>query len=45
MGSFFRSEEMSLCQVFVQAETLYETVAKLGDLGIVQFKDVSLALI
>ena len=41
MGSFFRSEEMSFCQLFVQPESLYSTVAELGNVGIAQFKDVS----
>ncbi|KAK2164225.1 hypothetical protein LSH36_67g01003, partial [Paralvinella palmiformis] len=41
MGSLLRSEDMSLCQLFLQAETAYGCVSELGELGIVQFKDVS----
>lgn len=44
MGSMFRSEEMSLCQLFVQPEAIYSTVAELGEIGIAQFKDVSIFL-
>ena len=41
MGSFFRSEEMTLCQLFLQSETAYACVSELGELGLVQFRDVS----
>ena len=44
MGSLLRSEDMSLCQLFLQAETAYGCVSELGELGIVQFKDVSRCL-
>lgn len=37
----FRSEEMALCQMFVQPEAAYTTVSELGELGLVQFRDVS----
>lgn len=40
MGSLFRSEEMSLCQLFLQTEAAYACVAELGELGLVQFRDV-----
>lgn len=33
---------MSLVQLFVPAEVAHDTVAELGELGDVQFKDVSL---
>ena len=33
---------MSLVQLFVPAEVAHDTVAELGELGNVQFKDVSL---
>lgn len=42
MGSMFRSDRMALCQIFMQSETVYETVAALGEIGLVQFKDVSI---
>jgi hypothetical protein len=41
MGSFFRSEEVVLCQLFLQPEAAYTSVAQLGELGVVQFRDVS----
>ena len=41
MGSLFRSEEMTLCQLFLQSEASYACVSELGELGLVQFRDVS----
>jgi V-type H+-transporting ATPase subunit a len=41
MGSIFRSEEMRLCQLFLQTEAAYACVSELGELGIVQFKDLN----
>lgn len=41
MGTMFRSEKMSLCQLFIQPEAAYQSVAELGELGIAQFNDVS----
>ena len=41
MGSLYRSEEMSLCQLYLQAEAAYSCVSELGELGLVQFRDVS----
>ena len=38
------SEQMSLVQLFVPTEVAHDTVAELGELGNVQFKDVSLLL-
>ena len=43
MGSLFRSEEMTLSQLFLQSEAAYACVRELGELGKVQFRDVSLA--
>ncbi len=40
MGTIFRSEEMSLCQLFLQPDAAYNCIAELGELGIVQFRDV-----
>lgn len=40
-GSCVESEQMSLVQLFVPAEVAHDTVAELGELGDVQFKDVS----
>ena len=42
MGSLFRSEEMCLTQLFLQSEAAYNCVAELGELGLVQFRDVSM---
>lgn len=41
MGSMFRSEEMALCQLFIQPEAAYSAVASMGEAGVVQFRDVS----
>lgn len=43
MSSVFRSEEMSLMQLFLQVEAAYCCVAELGELGLAQFRDVSRA--
>lgn len=45
MGAMFRSERMSLCQLFIQPEAAYQSVAELGELGVAQFRDVSRILI
>lgn len=45
MASIFRSEEMCLSQLFLQVEAAYCCVAELGELGLVQFKDVSTSFI
>ena len=44
MGSIFRSEEVTLAQLFLQSEAAYATVRELGELGRVQFRDVSVLL-
>uniref|UniRef100_A0A8C5ITZ6 V-type proton ATPase subunit a n=1 Tax=Junco hyemalis TaxID=40217 RepID=A0A8C5ITZ6_JUNHY len=41
MASIFRSEEMSLRQLFLQVEAAYCCVAELGELGLVQFRDLN----
>ncbi|ERE68428.1 V-type proton ATPase subunit a isoform 1 isoform 2 [Cricetulus griseus] len=40
MGELFRSEEMTLAQLFLQSEAAYCCVSELGELGKVQFRDV-----
>jgi V-type H+-transporting ATPase subunit a len=45
MGAMFRSEQMALCQLFIQAEAAYPTLAELGELGVAQFRDVSFIVI
>ena len=42
MGSLFRSEEITLAQLFLQSESAYSCLRELGELGKVQFRDVSL---
>ncbi len=42
MSTIFRSEEMTLCQLFLQPDAAYSCISELGELGIVQFRDVSL---
>ena len=37
----FKSEHMELYQLFVQTEAAYNCVSELGELGAVQFRDVS----
>lgn len=41
MGELFRSEEMTLAQLFLQSEAAYCCVSELGEIGMVQFRDVS----
>jgi len=42
MGTLFRSEEITLCQMFIQPEAAYSSVSELGEIGAVQFRDVSI---
>ncbi|XP_018620115.2 V-type proton ATPase 116 kDa subunit a-like isoform X3 [Scleropages formosus] len=41
MGDLFRSEEMTLAQLFMQSEAAYCCVSELGELGMVQFRDLN----
>uniref|UniRef100_A0A914HUZ2 V-type proton ATPase subunit a n=1 Tax=Globodera rostochiensis TaxID=31243 RepID=A0A914HUZ2_GLORO len=41
MESIHRSEEMCLAQLFLQKEAAYACVAELGELGLVQFRDLN----
>ncbi|XP_037802746.1 V-type proton ATPase 116 kDa subunit a1-like isoform X1 [Penaeus monodon] len=41
MGSIFRSEEMTLCQLFLSSEAAYNCVSELGEIGLVQFRDLN----
>lgn len=38
------SEQMSLVQLFIPREVAHDTIAELGELGNVQFKDVRLGI-
>eukprot|EP00117_Sycon_ciliatum_P034312 scpid31509/ scgid26213/ V-type proton ATPase 116 kDa subunit a isoform 1; Clathrin-coated vesicle/synaptic vesicle proton pump 116 kDa subunit; Vacuolar adenosine triphosphatase subunit Ac116; Vacuolar proton pump subunit 1; Vacuolar proton translocating ATPase 116 kDa subunit a isoform 1 len=41
MGSLFRSEEMTLAQLYLQADSAYYCISELGELGLVQFRDLN----
>ena len=41
MGSVFRSEEMCLVQLFLQSGSAYDCISELGEMGLVEFRDVS----
>lgn len=42
MGALFRGEEMCLAQLFLQSGCEYQCVSELGELGLVEFRDVSI---
>jgi hypothetical protein len=42
MATIFRSEEMTLCQLFLQPDQAYTCISELGELGIVQFSYVTI---
>ncbi len=39
--SQFRSEEMSLVQLFIQNDAAHDTLHELGNVGVLQFKDLN----
>ena len=41
MGSLYRSEQMCLTQLYLQSEAAFLCISELGELGLVQFNDVS----
>ncbi|KAI3381754.1 hypothetical protein SNEBB_001889 [Seison nebaliae] len=41
MNTIFRGEEMSKCQFYFQPEAVYNCMADLGEIGIVQFNDLN----
>lgn len=41
MGSSFRGEELCLAQLFLQAGSAYDCISELGEMGLVEFRDVS----
>ncbi|CAB1337154.1 unnamed protein product [Coregonus sp. 'balchen'] len=41
MGSMFRSEEECLVQLFLQSGSAYNCVSELGELGLVEFRDLN----
>lgn len=45
MKMVFRSEEMCLAQLFLQSGSEYDCISELGELGLVEFRDVSQSII
>lgn len=43
MGCVFRSEEVCLAQLFLQSGAAHECISELGELGLVEFRDVRTA--
>ncbi|KAF4074169.1 hypothetical protein AMELA_G00236380 [Ameiurus melas] len=41
MGSLFRGEELCLAQLFLQSGSAYECISELGELGLVEFRDLN----
>ncbi|XP_039623468.1 T cell immune regulator 1, ATPase H+ transporting V0 subunit a3b [Polypterus senegalus] len=41
MGSIFRSEEVCLTQLFLQSASAYGCVSELGEIGLVEFRDLN----
>lgn len=41
MGSLFRGEEMCLAQLFLQSGSAYDCIRELGELGLVEFRDLN----
>ena len=41
----FRSEPMALCQLILQTDAAFNCLSELGELGMVQFKDVGICQI
>ncbi|KAI5613392.1 V-type proton ATPase 116 kDa subunit a isoform 2 [Silurus asotus] len=41
MGSLFRGEEVCLAQLFLQSGSAYECISELGELGLVEFRDLN----
>ncbi|XP_056602052.1 V-type proton ATPase 116 kDa subunit a [Triplophysa dalaica] len=41
MGSLFQSEEMCLAQLFLQSGSAYDCISELGELGLVEFRDLN----
>ncbi|XP_065184815.1 V-type proton ATPase 116 kDa subunit a 1-like isoform X2 [Sycon ciliatum] len=41
MGSLFRSEEMTLAQLYLQSDAAYRSISEMGELGLAQFRDLN----
>ena len=42
MGDLWRSQEMQLLSLIIQNDTAHDVISKMGELGLVDFRDVSL---
>ena len=45
MDSLLRGEDMALCQIYFQSQVTYQCMSHLGEMGLVQFRDVSIVFI
>uniref|UniRef100_A0A3Q4GPK5 V-type proton ATPase subunit a n=1 Tax=Neolamprologus brichardi TaxID=32507 RepID=A0A3Q4GPK5_NEOBR len=41
MASLLRGEEMCLAQLFLQSGSAYDCISELGELGLVEFRDLN----
>ncbi|CAH2035255.1 unnamed protein product, partial [Iphiclides podalirius] len=41
MGCLLRSDEMSLCDVYLQPEAAFDIVSRFGEMGCLQFLDIN----
>ena len=41
MGDLWRSQEMQLLSLIIQNDTAHDVISKMGELGLVDFRDVS----
>lgn len=41
MGDMFRSDRMTFCDIYLQPEAAFEILSNFGEMGCVQFTDVS----
>jgi len=41
MGELFRSREVDLVQIYIQLDAIHDTLEELGNLGLVQFRDLN----
>ena len=42
MGDLWRSQEMQLLSLIIQNDTAHDVISKMGELGLVDFRDVSM---
>jgi V-type H+-transporting ATPase subunit a len=41
MDSLLRGEDMALCQIYFQSQVAYQCMSHLGEMGVVQFRDLN----